>query len=197
VRNGRTETRSVRVGAFDYPVQKLTLPPHLVELSPEDAARVNRENAEVAKILDRGGPRRFFLPLADPLSPLPKGGRFGNRRVINGKPRSPHGGADYAAETGVPVLSAADGTVALVADHLLPGRSVFVDHGDSLVTMYFHLSRIDVEQGQPVKRGERIGAVGATGRVTGAHLHFGIRWRKARVDPALLLGRPEALPSVD
>jgi murein DD-endopeptidase MepM/ murein hydrolase activator NlpD len=196
-RGGRREAAAVRVGKFDYPTQKLTLPRHMVELSPEDLARVQRENREMARLWTRDGPRQFRLPLAPPLDPLPPGGRFGHRRVINGSPRSPHGGADYAAAAGVPVLAAADGEVALVADQFFGGHAVFLDHGDGLITMYMHLSRVDVAPGGRVKRGERVGAVGATGRATGPHLHFGARWRGARVDPALLLGRPEALASIE
>jgi len=195
-RAGREESRGVVVGRFDYPVQRLTLPPELVELSPEDRARVDRENATVARLWAREGPRRFALPLAPPLGRLAKGGRFGSRRVINGRRRSPHGGADYAAEEGTAVLASADGVVAMVADHLLPGRCVFVDHGDGLITMYFHLSRIDVAEGEELRQGALVGAVGRTGRVTGPHLHFGVRWRGARVDPDLLLGPPQALTTL-
>jgi murein DD-endopeptidase MepM/ murein hydrolase activator NlpD len=195
-RAGRRETASVRVGRFDYPLQRLTLPPGMVELSAEDAERVRRENAEVAKLWGREGERRFELPLQPPLDPLPQGGRFGSRRVINGQPRSPHGGADYTAAEGTPVHAAADGVVALVGDHFFGGRSVFVDHGDGLITMYFHLSRADVVLGQQLRRGERLGAVGSTGRATGAHLHFGVRWRGARVDPRQLLDDPGGLPAI-
>ena len=195
-RAGRRETTTVRVGRFDYPVQRLTLPPGFVELSAEDAERVRRENAQVAALWSRQGPRRFELPLHPPLDPLPQGGRFGSRRVINGQPRSPHGGADYGAAEGTPVLAAADGVVALVGDHFFGGRSVFVDHGDGLITMYFHLSRVDVVQGQQLRLGERVGAVGSSGRATGPHLHFGARWRGARVDPRLLLADPGGLPAI-
>jgi len=196
-RGGRREAAAVRVGRFDYPIQKLTLPRHMVELSPEDLARVNRENREMARLWTREGPRRFSLPLAPPLDPLPAGGRFGHRRVINGSPRSPHGGADYSVGEGTPVRSAADGTVAMVADQFFGGNAVFVDHGDGLVTMYMHMSRVDVAESQSVRRGERVGAVGSTGRATGPHLHFGLRWRGARVDPALLLGKPEAILTIE
>jgi murein DD-endopeptidase MepM/ murein hydrolase activator NlpD len=85
----------------------------------------------------------------------------------------------------------------MVADQFFGGNAVFVDHGDGLVTMYMHMSRADVAEGQPVRRGERVGAVGSTGRATGPHLHFGARWRGARVDPALLLGDPGAIQAVD
>ncbi len=194
-RRGRRETITVQVGKFDYPVQKLTLPRRMVELSPEDLERVERENREMARLWTREGPRRFSLPLAAPLDPLPKGGRFGSRRIINGQPRSPHGGTDYAALEGAIVLAAADGTVAMVADQFFGGNAVFLDHGDGLITLYMHMSRVDVHEGQPVRRGEPVGAVGSTGRATGPHLHFGVRWRGARVDPALLL-EPQGVQSI-
>jgi murein DD-endopeptidase MepM/ murein hydrolase activator NlpD len=187
----------VRVSPFDYPVQRLTLPRHMVELSPADAARVRVENAAVARLWDRDGERRFALPLHAPLDPLPPGGRFGTRRIINRQRRSPHGGADYGAPAGASVLAAADGVVAMVADHFFSGRSVFVDHGDRLISMYFHLDSVAVREGQEVRRGERVGAVGSTGRATGPHLHFGVRWRAARVDPRLLLADPATLPAVE
>ncbi len=196
-RGGRRETAAVQVGKFDYPVQKLTLPRQMVELSPEDLARVERENREMAKLWTREGPRRFALPLGAPLEPLPAGGRFGHRRVINGRIRSPHGGADYSVAEGTPVLAAADGTVAMVADQFFGGHAVFLDHGDGLITMYMHLVRPEVKEGEAVRRGARVGAAGSTGRATGPHLHFGVRWRGARVDPALLLGDPRAIPAVE
>ena len=196
-RGGKRETAVVQVGRFDYPVQKLTLPRHMVELSPEDLARVNRENREMARLWTREGPRRFSLPLGRPLDPLPAGGRFGHRRVINGSPRSPHGGADFSVAAGTPVLAAADGAVAMVADQFFGGNAVFVDHGDGLVSMYMHMSRVDVAEGAAVRRGQRVGAVGSTGRATGPHLHFGVRWRGARVDPALLLGEPGAILTLE
>ncbi len=196
-RAGQLERATVRVARYDYPVQKLTLPRHMVDLGAADLARVRRENREMARLWTRQGLRRFGLPLEAPLDPLPEGGRFGHRRVINGSPRSPHGGADYSVPEGTPVRAAADGRVVMVADHFFGGNAVFVDHGDGLVSQYFHLSRVDVSQGQEISRGARVGAVGATGRATGPHLHFGIRWRSARVDPALLLAAPTALPCLD
>ncbi len=196
-RGGRRERRSVRVGPFDYPLQRLTLPRRMVVLSPRDAARVRREQAQVAPLWKREGARLFHLPLGPPLEPLPEGGRFGSRRIINGRPRSPHGGSDFGAAAGTPVYAAADGVVALVSDLFFSGNSVFLDHGDRLITMYFHLSRVDVSQGQQISRGALLGAVGSTGRATGPHLHFGVRWRGARIDPALLLGDPALIPAVD
>jgi len=196
-RAGKLEQATVDVGRFDYPVQKLTLPRSMVELSPGDLARVNRENRDMARLWKLRGPRRFDLPLGAPLDPLPAGGHFGDRRIINGEARSPHGGADFSAPQGTPVRVAADGTVVMVANHFFGGNAVFVDHGDGLVSQYFHLSRIDVREGQKLARGELVGAVGATGRATGPHLHFGVRWRGARVDPALLLAPLAAIPCLD
>ena len=195
-RAGRREAARVVVGPYDYPVQTLTLPRDKVDLSPESLARVQRENRAIARLWKRASERRFTLPLHPPLDPLPEGGRFGSRRVINGQPKSPHSGADYSVPAGRPVLAAAAGVVALVGDHFFGGNSVFVDHGDGLVSMYLHLSRVAVEEGEPVERGQPIGAVGATGRATGPHLHFGLRWHEARVDPVALLGDPVALTTV-
>ncbi len=196
-RSGRLERAPVRVGRFDYPVQKLTLPSRMVELDAAALERVRRENREVARLWKARGPRRFSLPLAAPLDPLPEGGRFGSRRIINGSPRSPHGGADFSMPEGTPVHAAADGTVVMVADHFFSGHAVFLDHGDGMVTQYFHLSRVDAREGQTLERGAVLGAVGATGRATGPHLHFGVRFRGARVDPSLLLGAPFAMPCLD
>ncbi len=185
---GALETRRVRVAEYPYPVQHIQLADDSrVELSAADLARVGRENALIGGLWSRRGEARFRLPLTAPLERLPEGGRFGARRVFNGQPRSPHSGADYGAPNGAAVRAAADGEVALTGDFFFAGRSVFLDHGDGLVTMYFHLSRVDVEQGAQVDRGQTIGAVGQSGRATGPHLHFAARWRGARVDPALLL----------
>jgi murein DD-endopeptidase MepM/ murein hydrolase activator NlpD len=195
-RDGRRETRRVTVGRYPYAEQRLTVPEKMVDLSPADQARVARENARIAPLWKLEGPARFALPLAAPLDTLAPHGRFGARRVLNGKPKSPHGGEDYRAATGTPVLAPADGVVALAEAHFFAGNAVYIDHGGGLVTMLFHLSRIDVEAGRQVRRGEAVGAVGATGRVTGPHLHFGIRWHGARVDPELLLAAHPAVVEI-
>lgn len=196
-RGGQRERALLRVGAYPYDVQRIELKDdRTVHLSKQDQARVERENAKIAELWWRRGAPRFTLPLAAPLSKLPAGGRFGSRRIFNGEPRSPHSGADYAATHGTPVLAAADGTVALADDLFFSGNSVFIDHGDGLISMYFHLSELGVAPGATVKRGQTIGKVGATGRATGPHLHFGLRWRGARIDPALLLASPDRLPEI-
>lgn len=187
-------TRRVRVGAYPYPIQRLEVEEKYVEPPPAERARIAREAARVAALWALETPRRFALPLAPPLAPLPGSSRFGARRVFNGQPRSPHSGADYAAAPGTPVRAVADGRVALAEEQYFAGRAVYIDHGDGLLSMAFHLSEILVGPGEEVRRGQEIGRSGATGRVTGPHLHFGVRWHGARVDPALLLG---AAPPVE
>ena len=193
------ESRSIRISEYPYHVEYIELKDDSkVDLSQEDLARVRRETGAIKALWDLATPRRFSLPLAPPLEALPDGGRFGSRRFFNKQPRSPHSGADYAAAQGLDVLATTDGTVALAGDFFFSGGSVFVDHGDGLVSMYFHLSETarcprEIESG----RGERVGAVGATGRATGPHLHFGLRWRGARIDPALLLGSPGELLTLE
>lgn len=186
--DGRREETTISVAAYPYKVQRITLEDDSqVNLSTEDLARVKQEQQRISALWGRQSARRFALPLNPPLETLPAGGRFGDRRFFNDQPRSPHTGADYAADEGVPVLAVADGVVALADDFFFSGRSVFLDHGDGLITMYFHFSDILVEEGEEVRRGQVIGKVGQTGRATGPHLHFGIRWRRARIDPALML----------
>jgi murein DD-endopeptidase MepM/ murein hydrolase activator NlpD len=196
-RNGERERALLRVSAYPYPEQRIELKDdRTVHLSTQDQARVAKESTQIADLWWRRGEARFTLPLAAPLSKLPPGGRFGSRRIFNGEPRSPHSGADYAAAAGTPVLAVADGTVVLAQDFFFSGNSVFLDHGDGLISMYFHLSAIDVAPGTTVRRGQTLGKVGATGRATGPHLHFGLRWRGARIDPALLLGAPTLVPQI-
>jgi len=187
-RRGILEETAIRVGDYPYPVQRITLKDDSqVDLSAEDLARVRRENQRIAKLWSLDTSRAFTLPLQAPLDPLPDSGRFGQRRFFNDQPRSPHSGADYAAATGTAVRAVAAGRVALTGDFFFSGRSVFLDHGGGLVSMYFHLSEIAVAEGDDVTPGDRLGAVGQSGRATGPHLHFGIRWYGARVDPGLLL----------
>lgn len=195
-REGKGEEATVTVAAYPYDTQRLKVDDRHVHLSKADLARSERESAEVGKVLRLRTARRFSLPLASPLAKLPAAGRFGARRIFNGVAKNPHNGADYAAATGTPVLATEAGRVVLSADHFFSGQSVFIDHGDGLVSMYFHLSRRGVELGADVARGQEIGEVGATGRATGPHLHYGLRWRGARVDPAVLLADPSAMSTL-
>ena len=185
----RTERRSLSVLVMkeEYPVQRLTLPSRMVDLDEKTLARVKTESEAVHQAFASFVPRPlwnggFLEPVQGEIS-----GRFGSRRVINGQPRKPHSGEDIAAPEGTPVLAMNDGTVRLIADHFFSGKGVIVDHGLGLFSMYFHLSGVDVEQGQVVKKGQVIGKVGSTGRATGPHLHWGVRLNGSRVDPYSLL----------
>jgi murein DD-endopeptidase MepM/ murein hydrolase activator NlpD len=188
VRNGRHESAKVEVGPYPYPVQRLQVAPEMTNPPPAEGDRIRRERQQVRAVWYLGSEPVFELPLSPPLDPLPEARSFGARRVFNGEPRSPHAGIDLSGSVGTPVRAAAAGTVVIAADHYFAGNSVFIDHGDDLVTMYFHLDQILVDEGDRVGTDTVIGTVGATGRVTGPHLHFGVRWHGARIDPTILLG---------
>ncbi len=188
IRADKRETATLNVLPSPYPEEHLSLDPRKVTLSKKNQERVKREWSEVAPVFDLRGPVRFTLPLTAPIAGSPPVRNFGTRRILNGEPRSPHGGADFKAASGTPVLAVAPGRVVFVANHFFSGRGVYVDHGDGLISMSMHLSVVNVKKGQEVRAGDRLGLSGATGRVSGPHLHFGLRWRGATVDPGALIG---------
>lgn len=171
-----------------------------IDVSAENRARAARERVETLAAVKgaKDVHPRFSLPLGPPAAGAGSKDRsdFCEKRLYNEKIRSVHTGLDYLVGTGTAVSAPADGTVMLAADQFYSGKTVMVDHGGGLLTMVFHLDAIDVELGQQVKRGERLGAVGETGRVTGPHLHFGARWHDQRIDAAALLGDPARLPGI-
>ena len=178
----------IRLQRRDFPVQRLTLPSRMVDLDPATEQRAVAEGQRLRTIYRTVSPERLWRgAFAHPIGGGAPGTGFGARRVINGRPRAPHGGADYSAPQGTPVVAVNEGKVALVADFFFPGRLVVLDHGLGLYTLYFHLHEITVLEGERVGRGQSIGKVGATGRATGPHLHFGVQVGAARVDPATLL----------
>jgi len=187
--SGRQLRGSVTITARKFPVQRLTLPQHMVDLDPETTRRAESESARLKSLSETATPQRLWRgPFTRPVGGGGKGEGFGSRRIINGQPRMPHAGLDFSAERGTPVVAANRGRVALVADFFFPGRLVAVDHGLGLYTLYMHLDRVDVSEGGLVERGDTLGAVGASGRATGPHLHFAAQVRQARVDPGALLG---------
>jgi murein DD-endopeptidase MepM/ murein hydrolase activator NlpD len=196
---GKIKTARITIEAFDYGTEEITLPDiPQANPSPADLKRDARERVLLGKVFNRKeGPAKFTLPLGRPAQPLPPGKAFGVNRVFNGKPASQrHNGIDYPTPVGSPVLAVADGTVVLADDLFYEGNAVFIDHGDGLISMYFHLSDIAVKAGQEVKKGHSLGRVGSTGRATGPHLFFGIRWHNARIDPKFVLEDPGKIPTL-
>jgi murein DD-endopeptidase MepM/ murein hydrolase activator NlpD len=171
-----------------FPTQRLSVDPKYVEVPPAEQGRVKAEAERVHAAYESAEALRRWSSFARPLAA--SGRNFGARRVYNGETRSFHGGLDMPAPKGTPVAAAADGRVALAGDLYFSGGSVLLDHGSGLFTQYFHLSRVDVKDGDVVAKGTILGLVGATGRATGPHLHWGARWNGARVNPEALLRLP-------
>jgi murein DD-endopeptidase MepM/ murein hydrolase activator NlpD len=177
------------VNRRDFAVQRLTLPTAMVDLDPETERRAVSEGEHLRTLYRTITPERLWRGRwVRPVAGQEPGSGFGSRRVINGQPRAPHTGIDFSAPRGTPVVAANSGRVALLGDYFFPGRLVALDHGLGLYTLYFHLDTVAVSDGERVDRGQVIGTVGATGRATGPHLHFGAQAGLARVDPAALLG---------
>lgn len=190
----------VQVTTREWKLERVDgVPESTVEPPPDIAARIEREQALVAKARERDDDRNDFAtgfdwPLTGRIS-----GVYGSQRIYNGKPKSPHSGLDVAAPKGMPVLAPAGGIVTFANPGLyLTGGTVLVDHGHGLSSSFLHLSRLDVSVGQRVEKGQAIGLVGATGRATGPHMHWGMNWFGVRVDPQLLVDpslNPAASPA--
>lgn len=185
--NGEVEV-GFRVNDREYEAQYITLDnDRMVNPYKNDLERIRKERVRQDESLEHFSPvatpaTRFILPVNGPQS-----SSFGLRRFFNNEPRNPHSGIDLVADAGTPIRSPAKAIVLDTGDFFFNGNTVFLDHGQGLVTMYCHMSEIDVEKGDVVEQGEMIGKVGATGRVTGAHLHWGVSLNDARVDPYLFL----------
>jgi murein DD-endopeptidase MepM/ murein hydrolase activator NlpD len=170
-----------------YREQRLTVAPGAVDLSAEDWARYEREREHLAAVIatfTEPPPQRMDMRVP---APGRHSSSFGLRRVFNGQARNPHSGMDIAAGTGTPVVAPLAGRVVDTGDYFFNGGTVWLDHGGGLLTMVCHLSSIDVKVGDLLRAGERYCAVGATGRVTGPHLHWSVMLNRAMVDPALFI----------
>lgn len=185
---GRTEQHRLLVEKRQWPVQAITgLPPKQVTPDAEALQRITAERARLAAARATDSAlthfaEGFVLPARGRVS-----GVFGSQRILNGEPRQPHYGFDIAAPTGTPLHAAGAGTVTLAAEFFFFGRIIVLDHGQGVNTLYAHCSAVEVAEGQRVKAGQRIGAIGATGRVTGPHLHFGLSWYATWLDPQPVL----------
>ncbi|HMN20765.1 MAG TPA: peptidoglycan DD-metalloendopeptidase family protein [Ottowia sp.] len=185
--DGRTRQLAYTVHDKHYAEQHLKVAPRTVDLAPADLARHERERAHQQQVIATFS----AVPAGELAMRAPCPGRrsdsFGKRRFFNGQPRNPHSGMDIAAATGTPVAAPLAATVLDTGDYFFNGNTVWLDHGGGLLSMLCHLSRIDVAPGQRLPAGARVGAVGATGRVTGPHLHWTVVLNRASVNPALFL----------
>jgi len=187
---GLPETRELTIEKRRYKIQRIDgLPERKVTPTrPEDLARIKMDQARIAEVRRRATLKTFFdtgfmWPVEGRVS-----GVFGSQRILNGKPRAPHNGVDVAAPRGTPVKAMGDGVVALVnQDMFFTGKTVMIDHGLGLTSVYIHMDATTVNEGEFVTKGMQIGTVGATGRVTGPHLHWGVSWFNTHLDPALLV----------
>ena len=184
---GEREVLPIRVVDKKYLTQHITVAPDQADLPPEQIPRYEQQRAHLRQVLQTFTERNpASLALLRPVEGR-SSGNFGLRRIVNGKPRSPHGGLDIVAPEGTPIVATGSGQVLDVGDYLFLGRTVVLDHGQGLLSLYAHLSEIDVTAGEIVGLGQPIGKVGATGRVTGPHLHFSVYLNAASVDPAIFL----------
>ncbi|MGH9787649.1 MAG: M23 family metallopeptidase [Candidatus Acidiferrales bacterium] len=179
---------TLAVEKSEFAVERLRVDRRFIELSKEDAARAEREGKRLQEIFSGVSPVRLWMGgFVSPVEGAKPSGNFGKRRILNNQPRSPHAGEDFSVPAGTPVRAAQRGRVALADDFFFSGQTVVLDHGLGLFTFYAHLRAIEVKEGEMVEAGAVLGRVGATGRVTGEHLHWAVRLNQARVNPLFLL----------
>lgn len=187
---GSVDEQTLSIAKQTYPVQRIDgLPARKVTPNPADVAHIKADNAKIGAVRSflSTDPRflsGFRWPVSGPLS-----GVFGSQRILNGEPKSPHNGVDIAAPRGSTIQAPADGVVVLVAnDMFYTGKTMMIDHGLGLTSVYAHMDNIFVIEGQVLKQGDALGTVGQTGRATGPHLHWGLTWKSVHVDPQLAAG---------
>lgn len=178
--------RSVKITARTYPRQELTLPTNMVTPPAEVLERIKAERIRTQKAKNTWSAQRLWrLPFHRPVKGKTTSA-YGLQRVLNGKPKNPHRGLDFRASTGTVIEAVAAGRVILAESHYYAGNSLYIDHGNGVISLYFHLSKFNVSQGDMVKRGQIIGLAGRTGRATGPHLHLSISAQGQLIDPAPL-----------
>lgn len=187
--DGTQERRALDIAPRAYDIQRIDgLPERLVSPAPEDLARIKQDSARIAAARQRDTAESMFAsgfawPAIGAIS-----GVYGSQRILNGQPRQPHFGVDIAAPTGTPVAAPADAIVVLTDEAMFfTGKTLMLDHGHGLTSVFAHLSEIAVGDGERVRKGQIVGRLGATGRVTGAHLHWGMALFGVQLDPALLV----------
>jgi murein DD-endopeptidase MepM/ murein hydrolase activator NlpD len=186
----RTLSYRIQVLKEKFRIEQLTLPKDKVDLDEKSVARWKAEQEQVKTSLAADSPEKLWSPgFVEPVSGK-RTGIFGSVRIMNGQPRNPHNGEDIGAPLGTDVAATNDGIVRLTVDHIFSGKGVFLDHGLGFYSMYFHLSEVSVKEGDLVRAGQTVGKVGATGRATGPHLHWGVKLNGARVNPYALLDLP-------
>lgn len=188
--DGRRSQQKLVIEARAFQTERVDgVPESTVNPPPQIAERIAREQLEVARARERDDAREdfrfgFIWPLRGRIS-----GRYGSLRILNGTPKNPHYGVDVAAQTGTPIIAPAGGIVSFAqTDLYLTGGTVIIDHGHGLSSVFVHLSRLHVAVGQHIEQGERLGLVGATGRASGPHMHWGMNWFDVRIDPELIVG---------
>jgi murein DD-endopeptidase MepM/ murein hydrolase activator NlpD len=180
---------NIEVRAGKFATERLKVAPNFVEPNPEQLAKADEDRKKLRAIFDAITPEKLWQgTFRIPLDGATTGSNFGRRRVLNGQPSSPHSGVDIPAPTGTPVHAAQNGRVVLAEELYFSGNTVVVDHGLGVYTLYGHFSEIDVKAGDEVAKGDVLGKVGATGRVTGPHLHWGLEVSKARVNALAIAG---------
>ncbi|MEN5198313.1 peptidoglycan DD-metalloendopeptidase family protein [Pseudomonas wadenswilerensis] len=184
-----TRTLNFTVGSKKYPEQRITLKnKRQVNPDPADLKRIDAELAEQIKAYRSFSPNLPSNLILDKPVSGPLSSKFGVRRFFNGEERNPHAGLDFAVPAGTPIKTPANGKVILVGNYFFNGNTVFVDHGQGFISMFCHMSKIDVKPGQQLSRGAVVGRVGSTGRATGPHMHWNVSLNDARVDPAIFIG---------
>jgi murein DD-endopeptidase MepM/ murein hydrolase activator NlpD len=197
IREGHPElsvTHDLRVEPKRFPTRRLNVATRFASPPESEVERIRQESERLTAIFQRVTARRwrdpFLMPVSDRLT-----SNFGARSIFNGQPRNPHAGVDFQSQEGTPVRAPGAGEIVLAENLFFTGNTVIVDHGLGLYSLLAHLSRIDVKPGHAIESGATVGLVGATGRVTGPHLHWAVRLNEARVDPIALIAAFETPPA--